>query len=67
MDTQDLFDRFEFYYYCVFYEQLDPVTTVQLEAFVTEWQMDLTSEGETHLAQFIANAFLIRRFQQAGT
>jgi hypothetical protein len=63
MDRQDLFDRFEFYQYCVFYEQIDPITTVQLEPFVTEWQMDLASEGKAHPAQFIANAFLIRRFE----
>jgi hypothetical protein len=63
MDRQNLFDRFELYQYRVFYEQIDPVTTVQLEAFGTEWQMDLASEGKAHSAQFIANAFLIRRFE----
>src|ERR1017187_6705727 len=64
MDGQGLLDGLQFHYNFIFHEQIDPVTTVQLESFVTERHMELTNKGKPHLAQFIANAFAICRFQQ---
>ncbi len=64
MDGQDLFDGFEFHQNCVLHEQIDPVTTVQLQAFVAERQMDFASESNARTAQFIADAFLICRLEQ---
>src|ERR1039457_2917719 len=64
MYGQGLLDGLQFHYNFIFHEQIDSVTTVQLESFVTERHMELTNKGKTHLAQFIANAFPICRFQQ---
>src|ERR1035438_4503163 len=64
MDGQGLLDGLQFHYNFIFHEQIDPVTTIQLESFVTERHMELTNKGKPHLAQFIANAFAICRFQQ---
>jgi hypothetical protein len=63
MDGQDLLNGFELHDDCVLHQQINPIIAVQLEPLVTEGQMDLASKGKTHLAQFIANAFLICRFQ----
>src|ERR1017187_6546820 len=64
MDGQDLLNGLEFHHDCILHEQINPVIAVQLESFVAEGQMDLTSKGKTHLAQFIADTFLICRFKQ---
>src|ERR1035438_1103073 len=66
MDGQELLNGFELHNDRIFHEQIDPVSTAQLEALVTEGQMNLTSEGKAHSAQFTTDAFLIRRFEQAG-
>src|ERR1035441_2918967 len=66
MDGQDLLNGFQFHHNGVCHKQVNPVTTVQMESLVVEWQRDLTRKRKSPPAQFIANAFLICRFKQPG-
>lgn len=42
MKCCQLFNRLYFHDYCVFYQQVDPVAAVQMDAFVSDRELNLT-------------------------
>jgi hypothetical protein len=65
MDRQNPFDRFQLDDHFIVYEQVDLVSTIELQALVRDRQIDLALEGQTPEMQFMAQALLVGGFKQS--
>ena len=53
MNWTEVLDRFEFHHHGVLHHQIEFVSTLQLNAFVRDRQMNLPLKAKPDLAQFI--------------
>ena len=67
MDRQQSFDRFQLKQDRVLNDQVNLVSTIQLEVLVDDWQIHLPLERESSQMQFVAETLFVGRFEKART
>jgi hypothetical protein len=65
MDVFDSFRGFDFYYDCVGDNQVEPVTSVQLDRVVVEWEDGLSDHFVFAPGEFVGEAVFVGTFRQA--
>jgi len=65
MNWRQAFSCLDFYYNRFFYHHVHFQRAFQFESFVMDRQMDLRLKTQAKLGQFVAQALLVHRFQQA--
>jgi hypothetical protein len=60
-------DGFQFNYYFIVHDQVDFVSTIELQAFIRNGEVNLAFEGQSAEMQFVTKALFIGGFQQSGT
>ena len=58
---------FQFQNHLIVYQDIDPITTVQLHVFIDNRDRYLSSKGNSSNMELMAEAFLVSRFQEAGS
>lgn len=66
MNRQQFLDSFQFQDDFISHEEIDLVTTVQLQAFVLDREAHLPLKAQSPKAKFVAKALLVSRFQETG-
>lgn len=64
MDREYLFDAFKFYDYFFLYYQIKTIAGIQLNPFVTYGELSLAFKYSVAALQFMAQTFLINRFEK---
>jgi hypothetical protein len=65
MNRQDPFNAFKFYHDLFTHDQIQPVTAVEPQTLVFDREVDLTTEVDAAQMEFVAQTFLVCRFQQS--
>ena len=63
MDWKQLLNSFQFYDQTLLNDEIDAITAFELNGFIHDGQWNLTAKRQTGLRHFVAEAFLVRRFQ----
>ena len=66
MKCCQLFNRLDFHDYCVFYQQVDPVAAVQIDALVSDRERNLTQGVQATASQFVCQTDFVCRLQKTG-
>jgi len=65
MDGQQFLNGFQFQHNLVLHEKINLVTTVKLQTFVLDSQVNLPLKSQFPQAKLVAQALLVSRFQKA--
>ena len=64
MDRKRLLDGFQLYDQTLLDDEVDAIAAFESNSFIHDGQWNLTTKRQTVLCHFVAETFLIRRFQQ---
>ncbi len=66
MNRKEFLHALEFKNYLLFDHQVHLVSTIKMQALICDREFDLPFKAYARQVQFLAQTFLIRRFQQPG-
>jgi hypothetical protein len=65
VDRKDPLDALELDENCTFDQEIDPVSAIQEDVLVAQWQRNLPLVSDFANPEFMRQAFLVRRLEQA--